>query len=196
MAEAKAACSRCGAVHEVSAVQSINAVTQPELKASALDGSLFTWKCPDCGTLNLVKYPLLYHDPSQNLILIYTDSESNLNASGLPEGYTGRIVSSVSELIEKIKIFDAGLDDIVMEMVKYVTCNEMGHQEALRFLKTEGADGDLVLTYPKDGKMEMLAVGCNVYQDCAGICSRNPHLTQAASGLCHVDQAWLADFLA
>ena len=192
--EIQATCSRCGASHQIDAVQSVNAKTQAELASKVRGGELFTWTCPHCGTVNLVKFPFLYHDPEEKLMLVLTDSA--VNADGLPDGYTGRLVGSVGDLLEKIKIFDTGLDDIVIEMCKFVTVREMGKDLQLRFLKLDGADSEMTFTYPDNGQMQMLAVGFNVYEDCAGIVRRNPAIRQAAGGLVKVDSGWLAHFFA
>ena len=42
--------------------------------------------------------------------------------------------------------------------------------------------------------MELVAVGFNVYEDCAGILRRNPLIRESARGLATVDQAWLSRF--
>ena len=187
-----ATCARCGAEHTAEVPQSVNVAASPELRERVRNGSFFTWNCPHCGTVNLLKFPFLYHDPQEHLMLVLTDAA--VNADGVPEGYTGRLVRSVGELIEKIHIFDAGLDDLAVELCKYVTANELKKDVPLKFVKIDGADGEMTFTYPEKGEMQLIAVGFNVYEDCAGILQRNPHIRSAASGLVHVDQAWLAQF--
>ena len=185
-------CARCGAEHTVEVPQSVNASADPERKEQVRSGALFTWTCPYCGTVGLLRFPFLYHDPAEHLMLVLTDAP--LGAEGLPEGYTGRLVRSAGDLIEKIKIFDAGLDDITIEMCKFVTCQELKKDVAMKFVRTDGADAEMTFTYPEKGQMEMVAVGFNVYEDCAGILRRNPHIRDAAQGLVCIDQAWLGRF--
>ena len=190
--EVSVSCSSCGASHIACVPQSVNAAAEPELKERVRSGELFTWSCPHCGTVNLLKVPFLYHDPSERLMIVLTDAP--VSAEGLPEGYTGRQVRSVGELMEKVKIFDAGLDDLVIELCKFVTCQELGKDVPMKFLRMEGADGELTFTYPEKGEMEMVAVGFNVYEDCAGILRRNPGIRDAARGLVCIDREWLARF--
>jgi len=185
-------CSRCGAEHTADIPQSVNAATSPELREEVRSGALFTWTCPHCGTVNLLKVPFLYHDPAEHLMLVLTDAP--VNAEGVPEGYTGRQVRSVGDLIEKIKIFDAGLDDLIIEMCKFVTCRELKKEVPLRFVSMNGADSEMTFAYPEKGEMEMVAVGFNVYEDCAGILRRNPVIRESATGLATIDQAWMARF--
>lgn len=188
----KCFCSKCGQPHDVEYYASVDAQASPELKEKLLSGELFTWTCPHCGTLNLASYPFLYHDPQNQLMLVLT--QASMNAEGLPEGYHGRIVRSVGELIEKIKIFDAGLDDVVVEMCKFITVKELGKQVELKFLKLDGADMEITFTYPENGNMEMIVTGLNVYEDCAGILSRNPQISESVRGLVCINSEWLRNF--
>lgn len=192
-AQAHPICSKCGRQHELDVLSAVNVARTPSLKAKVVSGELFKWVCPDCGTVNLIKYPFLYHDPAGSLIIVLTDAQ--VSADSLPEGYTGRLVRSVGELVEKVKIFDAGLDDIVIELCKFVTLREIGTSAPLKFFSLDGADSEITFTYPKDGSMEMIAVGLNVYEDCRGILMRNPVLKEKAAGLVAVDSAWLEQFM-
>ena len=185
-------CSKCGAEHSAEVPQSVNAATSPELKEKVRSGKLFTWTCPHCGTVNLLQVPFLYHDPDAHLMLVL--SATPLGAEGMQEGYTGRQVRSVGDLVEKIKIFDAGLDDLTVEMCKFVTCQELKKEVPLRFAGLDGADGEMTFTYPSNGQMELVAVGFNVYEDCAGILRRNPQIRDSVQGLALIDQAWLGRF--
>lgn len=191
---AEITCSRCGNKYDAQVYQSINVGKNPELKEKVISGELFMSSCPQCGTTNLIRSTMLYHDPEQKLIICLADHDIKLSSEGL-EGYTCRLVTSVGELIEKIKIHDAGLDDITMELCKFVTCSEMQKDVQLKFLKVDGADGEITLTYPEKGQMEMLVIGYNVYEDCQGIINRNPVLKEKATGLIRIDGQWLSQFL-
>lgn len=186
-------CSKCGAEFSAPDFRSINVARDPSLKERVKDGSLFVVKCPSCGTAALIPEPVLYHDPAQQLLIAYTTA--GLSSEGL-EGYTCRLVGSIGEFIEKVKIFDAGLDDIALELLKYVTAQELKKDVSLKFLKMDGADGEITLTYPEKGEMQMLVVGYNVYSDCVGIVERNPVLRENAKGLVRIDQDWVAQFIA
>lgn len=185
-------CTKCGQPFAAEVPQSVNAASQPELKEAVRSGALFTRACPVCGTVNLLKFPFLYYDTDAHLMIVL--SGTPLSADGLPEGYIGRLVGSVGELIEKVKIFDAGLDDIVIEMCKFVTARELNKDVPLKFAGMDGADNEMTFTYPEQGEMQMVAVGFNVYEDCAGILQRNPPIRESATGLAVIDQAWLARF--
>ena len=190
-------CSKCGRETAIRIYSSVNAGECPELKETVRTGRAFVWECPACGTANVLNRPFLYTDPEFKIILLLTGGLNGeaLSSSGEVQGYTTRQVASVGDLIEKIKIFEAGLDDVAIEMCKYVTLQELGKEVDLKFFKMDGADQEIILTYPGNGQMEMLQIGFNVYQDCCGILSRNPAIAEKAKGLVRVDQAWLSNFI-
>lgn len=199
-------CSRCGAVLPVEEQPLLNTARDPELKARVKDGSLFVRECPYCGTRNLVAFETLYHDPSARL-MIWLLPDGKEAPTGVAEavkqleGYTLRRVSDAGSLIEKVNIFDAGLDDRLIEMCKWVTKMEMAEKEhrddileaPFKFWRLEGADHEIVLSFPRDGQMQVVNIGFNVYEDARGILSRNPSV-KADAGFAQVDARWLAQF--
>lgn len=191
--EALQTCSRCGKQTVTRVYTNVNVGDNPELRELALSGSLFLWECPECGAKNLISSPLLYSDPDQKFIVCF--SQSPISAEGDIPGYVARQVPTVGAFIEKVKILSSGLDDIAMELCKMVTCQELGKQVDLKFLSIDGADQTITLTYPENGEMQMLEVGFNVYEDCRGIVSRNPVISESAKGLATVDQAFLSRFI-
>lgn len=202
-------------MHEITVPGGINVGETPELKARVKDGSLFVWECPACGTANLARCQMLYHDPEQRLMVwLLPDGvmseermetvEKALAAQAAElEGYVLRRVSDVGSLIEKVNIHDAGLDDRVIEMCKYVTKTELAEKNRQRaadfldapfkFYRMQGADNELTLSFPLDGQMHGVQIGFNVYEDCRGILSRNPAV-QAGPGFARVDADWLAQY--
>lgn len=187
-------CRNCSNTHKVEFVSSVNTHQSPELKEEVMSGRYFTWECPHCGCRNIINKPFLYHDPEQKLMMLLTDLP--LRSEDLPEGYQGRLVKSVGDLMEKIKIFEAGLDDVVMEICKYITLQELQKDVVLKFYSIDGADSEITFTYPEGGDMQMIAVGFNVYEDCAGIVQRNPSIKESARGLASIDPDWISKFFA
>ena len=193
-------CSKCGQSFEAATYQSINISTNPHLKEKVRDGSLFLADCPYCGTRNLLKYNTLYHDSSAKLMIWLLPDGFDLPA-GIMEavrelnGYTIRRVREAGDLIEKVCIADAGLEDTVMEVCKWVTSQELAakNPEAasakMRFLRLEGADHDLVMAFPLNGAMNMVNVGFNVYEDAKAILSRTPSI-KPEDGFAEVDAGW------
>ena len=167
--------------------------------------------------MNLAKYETLYHDPAAKLMVWLIPSgeisETQMQAITMHtkamEGYTLRRVNDMGSLMEKVLINDAGLDDVVVEMVKYVTKLEMVQKIVdqdkkdeflagkFHFYRAEGEGDEKLLTfmYPQDGQMMGVNVGMNVYQDCSGILERNPQI-RPAEGFSRIDADWLASKLA
>ena len=215
--EALAPCSKCGQQHKVIIYKSINTADNPELKAKVADGSLFLWECPHCGQMNLARYETLYHDPAGKLMVWLIPageiSEAQMQAITMHTkamgGYTLRRVNDMGTLMEKVLVAEAGLDDIVLEMCKYVTKLEMLQKSVsaeqkdefmastFHFYRAE-EDGDgriLTFMYALDGQMLGVNVGWNVYQDCAGILERNPQI-RPEEGFAKIDAEWLASKMA
>lgn len=210
--EASAPCSKCGLKENISIYKSINISENPELKDKVKDGTLFLWECPHCHTVNLAKYETLYHDPATKLMVwLLPDgeiSEAQMNAISMHTkamgGYTLRRVSDMGSLMEKVLIHDAGINDAVLEMCKYVTKTEMltkimdsGKRDeflaaVFHFYKIEGEDDNRMITfmYAMDGKMQGVNIGWNVYQDCCRILERNP-IMKPADGFEKIDADWL-----
>ena len=215
--QALAPCSKCGEHQTVTVYRSINISDNPELKDKVKDGSLFLWECPHCGQVNLAKYETLYHDP-QNKVMFWLIpsgeiSETQMQAITMHTkamgGYTLRRVNDMGTLMEKVLVSEDGLDDIVLEMCKYVTKLEMVQKSVpaeqkdeflastFHFYRSEGEGDGRILTfmYALDGQMLGVNIGWNVYQDCAGILERNPQI-RPSDGFERIDAEWLAARLA
>ena len=217
--KAPARCARCGHEHEITVYKSVNTAEDADMEARVLNGSLFLWTCPDCGCKNLVSYECLYHDPAKKrmLWLLPQNKDNSLEMTSVARhaqllgGYTLRICPDLGSLIEKILILNAGLNDVAVEICKYVIRGEWAQQAQaagssatdtrattpsdtpLHFHHVE--DDQLVFSYPSEGKMASLSLGKNVYEDALGILSRNPAL-QLEEGFRRVDADWLATVIA
>ncbi len=127
-AEQTIPCPRCRVPAPFLLWESVNATLNPELKEKLLSHELFRFACPACKQTSELVYPLLYHDQQQKLMvwLLIPDEhdEISLDRASLEmektalEGYRLRLVTTANTLIEKILIFDSGLDDRVIEFIK------------------------------------------------------------------------------
>lgn len=120
-------CPKCGAAVPTRMWQGVCAQQNPELRARALEETLFDWQCPRCGYRAQLVYPCLYHDRERGFMVYLAPNGSGrefqpVDVGGkFPQlaGVKKRVVSSPAELKEKILIFEAGLDDRAVELVKY-----------------------------------------------------------------------------
>lgn len=102
----------------------MNIVSNPELREKVLNQTLFDWNCPSCGYQAQLVYPCLYHDKNRQLMICVapngnTEALKDLDRQ-FPQlsGVKKRLVSNLAELKEKVLIFEAGLDDVAVELVK------------------------------------------------------------------------------
>jgi len=202
----EAVCANCGYKSSRETVPLINVSANPSLKEKVADGSLFVWECPCCGRRNLLKYQTIYHDPSRRLMIWLLPEgesapESVKDAVKQLDSYTLRLVREPGELMEKVKIAEAGLDDIAMEMCKYVTAMEMYNKNpddeilssSFRFVRLEGADNDILLAFPLGGQMQVVNIGFNVYEDARAILSRNSSAVPDG-GFATIDRNYILNF--
>lgn len=198
--QAKAVCKHCGKEHIIDIYKSINAASDPELKAEVISGGLFLWECPECGTSNLVTYESLYHDPDQKFMVWMLpfgepegpEKDAIMNQTRAMGDYRLRIVTNAGDLMEKVIIFEAGLDDRCIELVKYVAGNELTDVSNLHFYRMQ--DDVMVFSGIKAGKMEGFGFGINVYEDCQGILARNEAIARE-EGFAHIDADWVASIM-
>lgn len=103
------------------------------MKEAVKDRSAFRFVCPDCGAETYVDYDLLYHQMEDRIMIHYArldesaaeiyqmltkDDPEDMVQDMLRNHYLIRIVRSQNQLREKIAIFDAGLDDRIIEIYK------------------------------------------------------------------------------
>lgn len=118
-------CRGCGRQQDFIVWNTLNVTLDPDRKGELVRGELTRFVCEKCGWAGDVVYPLLYHDMNQQLMIWLVPPAGKTETSKLPHGgmmrdYRLRLVNNRNELIEKILIFDAGLDDQVVECFKMV----------------------------------------------------------------------------
>jgi len=127
-------CPACGAKGEKTAISRICASkTDDATKKALLEGSFFEWQCPECSGRFFINSPFLYNDDKRKFMVylipgfkersykiptvIQTSKDYDTNSSKL------RITTSFSAFVEKIRIFEAELDDRIVEMLKLLYIN-------------------------------------------------------------------------
>lgn len=71
-------CAQCGQPVRVTVNSLIDASQDPQAKVNLLSGRLNVAVCPNCGAPNTVLTPLMYHDPSKELLVSYVPMELGL----------------------------------------------------------------------------------------------------------------------
>lgn len=135
-----AQCPYCGKEIDVPYYGEINIAEHPEFKSQILSGDFFKYTCPHCNEVIPTAGPLLYHDPNIPAMIYYLPQGFNSSVDELDELlaliqnmeadraslYQARLVSSIDKLLEKIYIYDAKLDDRIVELVKLAYLKHYG----------------------------------------------------------------------
>lgn len=195
------ACLKCKKKSDFEFYGSINTMLDPTLKQRVKNFDIFKFICPHCGSEQFVNYSFLYHQMEDKLMIFYCQDEEEvakvrslyaddfdtaLNAQGESEtidttGYRRRIVIGADNLVEKIRIFDAGLDDRLVEIYKVLLYGQMqaelaempGGDAVDDVFVDEQLDGSLNFVFVADGRavgavafsQEVYEIIANQYRD-------------------------------
>jgi len=151
-------CPRCQKQSRFTVWQSINVDLDPSLKQKVMDGSLFVFHCLYCGFSQEVGYSVLYHDQrnrymvwwipeGENGYQQYNKMELNQIAHTLP-GYRLRLVPTFNRLREKIYIFDCGLDDRAIEILKRYVWSAFLEDQGIQISQVYFSDSYQESEYP------------------------------------------------
>jgi len=148
-------CPQCNHVQKHEFIKVINVSQNPQLKLGVLTDSLFTMKCEECGNEIFLNNELLYTDEDADLTILVAPEIETMDVSKQKlesNTSTNRIVQTVVDLKEKVVMFDTGLDDRAVELVKMYVENTSHNQfHGLRFLKLS-ENGDLIFALPDMGE--------------------------------------------
>lgn len=170
------ACLKCKKKSDFEFYGSINTMLDPTLKQRVKNFDIFKFICPHCGSEQFVNYSFLYHQMEDKLMIFYCQDEEEvakvrslyaddfdtaLNAQGESEtidttGYRRRIVIGADNLVEKIRIFDAGLDDRLVEIYKVLLYGQM--QAELAAMPGGDAVDDVFVDEQLDGTLNFVFV--------------------------------------
>lgn len=147
-------CPKCGQMSDITVWNSITVKDSPDLKEDLLHGKVNVFRCASCAQVGLMPTPLLYHDEDMKLMISFSPCNDPLMEHQLfdnikksshesdelekLEGYNLRFVTDYNELLEKILIFDAGLNDKAIEVIKLMILSqdiEKSQQRTCRFGK-------------------------------------------------------------
>lgn len=129
-------CPQCGHEKSVELYDSINVSQQPELKLALFENRLNRVICEDCEASFRIDKPLLYHDPDRNILIHWMpdnaisrdeildefDKSMEELRAAFPEGMEPprvRLVFERVELVELIFLVEAGMEERVVEYIKY-----------------------------------------------------------------------------
>jgi len=129
-------CPKCGHAQKVELYDSINVAQQPELKTALFENRLNRVLCESCEASFRIDKPLLYHDADRNILIHWMpdtavsreeildefDRSMDELRKALPEDMEPprvRLVFTRAELVELVFIMEAGMEERVVEYIKY-----------------------------------------------------------------------------
>ena len=171
----KITCPECDKIDEFVVWDSINTTKNPEMKEKCKKGELFRWTCPDCGCKVAVDFATLYNDEENQVMVYYVpgnpeDMIPYVKHSLQDKSGKKRVVGSKNQFQEKIKIFEAGLDDKKIELMKLFASTRVKLQdkgfELSEMLFDKLSDGtECFALHLKNGKWQYMEFDQALYQN-------------------------------
>jgi len=205
-------CPNCNHEQELHVTPTVNVTVDPDMKEKVLSGELFLFTCENCGFSGYAGFPFIYEDKETNGgFLIYMEpgcEDREVGVDGdvadqvLLQNMTMRLVTTINELKEKIFIFEAGLDDRVVELFKMLSLSKMKADEAsqipdeLRFSKMDTVDGEekiFFAAFADEHYLGVLELPYALYQSC--LITGEPIWDYPVNECGAVDQQWIMDRL-
>jgi len=174
-------CPSCGNFCEMTLWQSITVLDSQDLKDDLLKGKVNIFRCASCGANALVPVPILYHDEEKHLMISFspceeTDKirlfnqvkETSRESGELSEltDYNLRFVCSYNEFLEKILIFDNGLSDKTIEVLKLLVLmqdSEKMENRVCMFGKIDAGQIEFMVQDKKEGQIYTSRVPMETY---------------------------------
>ena len=176
-------CPACQNLQEVTLWQSITPSDSPDLKEDLLKGKINIFRCASCGQVALVPLPVLYHDEEKKLMFsfspcdddikraqLFDDIKSTSRKSGELENledYNLRFIWSYNDFLEKILIFDNGLHDKVIELLKLLVLmqdtDNMSHRTCI-FGKMDEGEIEFLVQDKKEEKLYTSRIPMSTYE--------------------------------
>lgn len=117
-------CPQCGESQKYKLYTSISVQDNPELKEQVMLETLFDWRCRRCNYFAQMAYPFVFTDTQNGYVICFSPggNAESVEPTGEFAHMRKRFVKNLAEMKEKIHIFDAGLDDVALELVKSALC--------------------------------------------------------------------------
>lgn len=163
----------------------------PELRKHVMTGDLFHHICPYCGKHMMIAYNCLYQDSSKHFAVSLHVNRREAAVTPLLPGYQMRLEHTLPSFVERIRILDAGLDDMVFELYRTVVLAQVKKQHpdrtisSLRFDAVEGQDLFLQVS-----QSEQIRLPLSSYQNLADKVKRSGFHPKV-SGYLHIHGRWV-----
>jgi hypothetical protein len=134
----------CGNTIEINVPETYDTAEHPGLFGEICSGTFMSVRCEDCKALLKPEIPARIRDEQYGIDLLYRPENERLPflSGNLDLPPAERVVFGYPELVEKIIIFTNGLDDRIIEIIKYFYIKKGGPGSDLSvFLDTAAENG-------------------------------------------------------
>ena len=121
-------CPSCEQPFDIPHYSLIHMETEPEIAEKAKTGELFRHTCPHCGKTMLIAYDCLYSDREKKFIVTLKPSKDQGGITPMIPNCKLRIEYSLPSFVERIRILDAGLDDMAFEAFRTLLLTQLRRQ--------------------------------------------------------------------
>lgn len=108
-------CPHCEQPFDIQQWSIIYADDDPKITKQAHNGTLFRNTCPHCGKSMMIAYNCVYSDKQKHFLVSLQANRDQAPITPIIPNYKLRIEYTLSAFIERIRILDAGLDDLAFE---------------------------------------------------------------------------------
>lgn len=199
--------ARCPQCHQESAFPTCTVVDiqdDPEGKKAFLEESFFLWRCPHCGLEVQAHYEMDIIDRKASYLLAVREKIATPEAFAVPSAYVSsdtmlhlRLVQTLAEVAEKIRIFDASLDDRAIECFKVLLLSELPDKPSSLDIRWEEKIDDTFLfslSVPQY-KPQLIKAPEQMYQFLCHTLEKSV-LVEPLDKLSCINQSWAESYLA
>ena len=111
-------CSKCGETHIINKDDEIDLTDDKSLLNTILDDSFFTHQCSNCKEYSVIEFPFIIKDDKFNYFYKLNPTNERLFLLKDNEDREIRLVSTLNELKEKVRIKYYRLNDHIVEYIK------------------------------------------------------------------------------
>ena len=156
---------------------SLNVSEDPSLRDQLMENRINAVTCQSCGFEFRVDKPLLYNDPSQNIMIYWIPTTRDQHDKGvadfrrtmtqmtsaMPQGVDLpqlHLVFTRTELVERIFLHEAGLNERIVEYIKYLiyvkNIDKVSPEDKALLFNAEDSNDDSLCFVVQDGGSHQL----------------------------------------
>ncbi len=140
----------CENTFEADIPESVDLSADPHLVSQILSGDFMAVSCPLCGKRLTPEYPCAFYGVKEgrDLYFIPEMDRAAYSRGKLPYdiGKPWRVVIGYAELVEKVRVFTQGLDDRIIEVMKFFLLSRSTETPAVAGPPPQ-ADGEITVEY-------------------------------------------------